>query len=151
MDQPTPSPNAVPEAQPQPTSLPEGLGAQSANESAPAAPEQIPKPNERAAERLPNPEKRVTSQGSVPLPPVQVQPTAVPPAVNGQADEPTAADDMPLIADDVDVIEMEWVNKAKQIIKQTSNDPHAQEKAVEKLQSDYLKKRYGKEIKSSRS
>ncbi len=67
-----------------------------------------------------------------PLPPT---PTPVPPAVTG-----------PATADDVDVIEKEWVDQAEEIIKTKANDPHAEEDAVEDLQVDYLKKRYGKDL-----
>ncbi len=51
------------------------------------------------------------------------------------------------MAADDDVIEREWVDKAKKIVAQTKDDPYTQEKEVSKLQADYLKKRYGKEIK----
>ena len=53
----------------------------------------------------------------------------------------------PAVADDVDVIEKEWVDKAKQIVAQTKDNPHQQEKEVSKLQADYLMKRYGKNVK----
>lgn len=57
----------------------------------------------------------------------------------------------PAIADDVDVIEKEWVDKAKDIVTATKDDPYRQEEEVERLKADYLKKRYGKDIKSSPS
>lgn len=50
-------------------------------------------------------------------------------------------------ADDVDVIEPVWVNSAKKIVKETHGDPHAQEERVSQLQAEYMKKRYGKEIR----
>lgn len=53
----------------------------------------------------------------------------------------------PAIADDVDVIEKEWVDRAKKIVSATREDPHQQEKEVSKLQADYLFKRYGKQVK----
>ena len=53
----------------------------------------------------------------------------------------------PQIADDVDVIEKEWVDKAKEIVSLTNEDPYAQEKQVSKLQADYLMKRYNKHVK----
>lgn len=77
------------------------------------------------------------------VPQSQQQPTAV------QADPPAAQSDDPLIADDVDVIEKEWVDKAKQIVHQTKEDPYLQEKEVSKLQADYLAKRYNKSIKQA--
>ena len=55
----------------------------------------------------------------------------------------------PQIADDVDVIEKEWVDKAKHIVGSTKEDPHEQGKEVSKLQADYLMKRYNKKIKLS--
>lgn len=55
----------------------------------------------------------------------------------------------PLVAADEDLIEKEWVDRAKKIVLQTKDDPYNQEKEVSKLQADYLKKRYGKEIKVS--
>jgi hypothetical protein len=54
-----------------------------------------------------------------------------------------------LIADDVDVIEKEWIDKAKKIVNATREDPHAQEHEVSRLQADYLMKRYNKQIKLS--
>jgi hypothetical protein len=60
-----------------------------------------------------------------------------------------AQDTNPLVASDEDVIEKEWVDKAKKIVAQTKSDPYTQEKEVSKLQADYIKKRYGKEIKLS--
>lgn len=60
----------------------------------------------------------------------------------------SANSDSPAIADDVDVIEKEWVDKAKKIVSATKDDPYNQEKQVSKLQADYLMKRYGKQIKT---
>lgn len=55
-------------------------------------------------------------------------------------------DSNPAIADDVDVIEKEWVDKAKEVIREHQDDPWTEEEAVEDLQIDYLKKRYGKDL-----
>lgn len=54
---------------------------------------------------------------------------------------------MPTIADDTDLIEKEWVTKAKEIVERTKQDPYMQNKEVEKFKADYLKKRYNKDIK----
>lgn len=75
------------------------------------------------------------------LPMPQTPDPAQPSAVQSQLN------DSPLAAADEDVIEKEWVDKAKKIVMQTKSDPYAQEKEVSKLQADYLKKRYGKEVK----
>lgn len=52
----------------------------------------------------------------------------------------------PLVAGDEDVIEKEWVDKAKQILNETKDDPYQRSNRVNQLQKDYLKKRYGKEL-----
>jgi hypothetical protein len=53
----------------------------------------------------------------------------------------------PVIADDADLIEKEWVEKAKEIVEQTKLDPFAQNKELNKMKADYMKKRYNKDIK----
>lgn len=55
----------------------------------------------------------------------------------------------PLVAADEDLIEKEWVDKAKEIIEQTKDDPHARTVKVNELQRDYLQKRYGKVVGAS--
>lgn len=60
---------------------------------------------------------------------------------------PQIADDTPSVAADDDVIEKEWVEKAKKVIAETRHDPFLQEQAVSRLQADYLQKRYGKSVK----
>jgi hypothetical protein len=72
--------------------------------------------------------------------PTPVQPVVVPmPAIQRQDDNPT-------IAADDDLIEKEWVDKAKKIIAETRDNPYLREQEVSKLQADYLRKRYGREI-----
>lgn len=73
-----------------------------------------------------------------------IQPTV---KTQSQIVQSTQKDDNPLVANDDDIIEKEWVNKAKQIVKNTKSDPYTQEREVSKLQADYLKKRYGKDVK----
>lgn len=51
------------------------------------------------------------------------------------------------VAEDKDDIEKEWVNKAKKIVEQTKTDPFLQERAVSRLQADYMKKRFNKDVK----
>lgn len=83
--------------------------------------------------------------------PVSAQPYTPPPlpsidpahaVTTGQVQDDTN----PSAASDDDLIEKEWVEKAKRVVAETRNDPHAQDVAVGKLQADYLKKRYGKVI-----
>lgn len=87
------------------------------------------------------------SQGPPPtaLPPPQpLEPPVTAPAQPQPADDTTTG---PAVADDVDVIEKEWVDKAKTIVNTHKHDPYNQEKEASKLQADYLKKRYGKDVK----
>lgn len=58
----------------------------------------------------------------------------------------TTAHGMPLIADDADLIEKEWVEKAKQIVEHTKHDPYLQNKEINRVKADYLKKRYNKDL-----
>lgn len=83
----------------------------------------------------------------VPAPVTPLPPTPVPVPVTAQP----ATDDSvgPTIAGDDDLIEKEWVDKAKKIIATTQNDPYRREQEVTKLQIDYLRKRYGKELGTS--
>ena len=76
-----------------------------------------------------------TYQGApLPPPPPQPTPTAAP------------ADGNPIAAGDEDVIEKEWVDKAKKIIQETKDDPFERTNRVNELQRDYLKKRYNKDL-----
>lgn len=57
--------------------------------------------------------------------------------------------DNPLIAADEDLIEKEWVDRAKKIVQNTEGNPYRQDEEVSDLQADYLEKRYSKKIGSS--
>jgi len=56
---------------------------------------------------------------------------------------------IPAIADDADLIEKEWVDRAKRIVEHTKHDPYTQNKHMNVMKADYLKKRYNKDIKLS--
>ena len=51
-----------------------------------------------------------------------------------------------LIADDSDVIEKEWVDRAKKIIAATANDPFVEARELSKLKANYMSKRFNKEL-----
>jgi len=74
------------------------------------------------------------------LPPL---PTIAPPA---KSTAPVTDDTNPATASDDDLIEKEWVEKAKNVVANTKHDPYLQGQEVSKLQADYLKKRYGKTV-----
>lgn len=62
----------------------------------------------------------------------------------------TTDDDSPQIADDADLIEKEWVDKAKELVDRTRSDPRQQNIALNKMKADYLKKRFNKVIKTEK-
>lgn len=104
---------------------------------------------ELAGERTPEREQFMQNvdRQSMPAPPPVVPITPMPqvvPAPSTKAAVP--ADDLPVIANDDDLIEKEWVDKAKKIIAETKDDPYKREREVSRLQADYLRKRYGKEL-----
>ncbi|QQS21639.1 hypothetical protein IPM09_03895 [Candidatus Saccharibacteria bacterium] len=72
------------------------------------------------------------------------------PAPVAQQDDTTVTnatdDSIPAVAADDDLIEKEWVDKAKKILAETKDDPHRREAEVSKLQIEYIRKRYGRQI-----
>lgn len=56
---------------------------------------------------------------------------------------------VPDVADDQDLIEKEWVSKAKQIVEKTRNNPYQQSQELTVFKSEYMQKRYNKSIKMS--
>ena len=66
---------------------------------------------------------------------------------SAQTDNIATQNSNPVIADDADLIEKEWVIKAKEIVERTRQDPYTQNKEVEQIKADYMKKRYNKDIK----
>jgi hypothetical protein len=75
-------------------------------------------------------------QAAVPV--LQHAPVAPVPPVSG----------IPQAADDVDLIEKEWVEKAKQIVDSTVGDPYTQAKHLSQMKAEYVKKRYGRDVKT---
>lgn len=55
----------------------------------------------------------------------------------------------PATADDADLIEKEWVLRAKALVAKTKDDPHQQNKELNLYKADYIKKRYNKDVKVS--
>lgn len=89
--------------------------------------------------------KGIDRSGSTPPPPPALPPPPQDSVVHMTAPVP-AKDDNPVIAGDDDLIEKEWVDKAKKIVAETRDDPYRRGMEVSKLQADYLRKRYGREI-----
>ena len=131
---------------PSPSHQPETGPVQSHEQLAPQrAPERAPLPS--GGERT---EAHEQQPAGGPGDPALVSQPAAPPLPQLSQPVPQAQqpqDDNPPTAADVDLIEREWVEKAKKVIAETKHDPHLQEQAVSRLQADYLQKRYGKTVK----
>lgn len=82
----------------------------------------------------------------VAAPPMLPTPVIVTPQDPASDDDASSQGLNPSVAGDDDLIEKEWVDRAKKIIDETRDDPHRREKEVSRLQADYLRKRYGKEL-----
>ena len=98
-------------------------------------------------------EQRSPEVGAVQMEAAQVAMPALPtPVIAAQPVAPApVADDsgVPAVAGDDDLIEKEWVDKAKKIIAETRDDPYRREREISKLQIEYIRKRYGREIGDS--
>lgn len=76
-----------------------------------------------------------------PDPPTSAQTTIISPL------SPTGLS-LPAVADDGDIIEKEWVTKAKKLVESTKSDPYTQTREVNRFKADYMKKRYNRDIKT---
>jgi hypothetical protein len=81
-------------------------------------------------------------------PPVVTKVGAISNNLSTTSPDDTQISNAPLLAHDDDLIEKEWVDKAKKIIEETRDNPYQREKEVGKLQIDYQKKRYGRDLGS---
>lgn len=101
-------------------------------EQAPAAYERAPSAGQAAASlSIPIPEPVVASQQQ---------------SVVGS----TSQGVVQILQDDGDLIEKEWVNKAKAIVARNRDDPYKQSEELTVFKADYLKKRYDKTLKVSK-
>lgn len=123
--------------------LPPPVGEQGASvpglapaEQAPASPEMAPT---QAAPAQPAP---VPQMPALPTMPAQ---TAVPIATDNASQSV-----VPVAIDDTDLIEKEWVTKAKQIVDSNREDPYKQSEEMNLFRADYMQKRYNKTIKVSK-
>ena len=115
-------------------------------ETAPMYPNMAPAPQEM--------QPQAGNQPGAPMPPVvpSMLPTAPAAAQPAPAQVPVSPPAAPpisanLMAEDADLIEKAWVDKAKEIVERTRNDPYLQNREITKMKADYLKKRYNKDIK----
>jgi exosome complex RNA-binding protein Csl4 len=102
----------------------------------------LPEPGSQiAAETVPlNQAPQIVPITTVPLPT-----TAAP--TNPQASAAVSQSSGLPVADDKDVIEPEWVHKARAIVTTTIDDPYKQSEDLTVLKADYMQKRYNKIVK----
>lgn len=104
----------------QPVSLPQGGSQDNPAKNQPSAGDSAP----------------VVQDSGLPIPPTNISETATYKEIP-----------LPEEAEDTDLIEKEWVLRAKQIVDHTREDPHEQQRALSQMKADYMKKRYNKDIK----
>lgn len=117
-------------------------------------PEQNADNQTQKAETASNSSERPQTSQAPPVPasvtPSPILPPIAPPLpIVNVSNAQSLAPDVPELAEDSDLIEQEWVNKAKAIVERTREDPHLQNKEINKFKADYIKKRYNREIKVS--
>ena len=120
----------------------------------PTQPENLPEQGEarqeQVAERAPaRPEKspQAGKQPALPAIPDDI-PAADNPIIAAPTDDKDDAFDPHQAAQDSDHIEQEWVDKAKAVISQTRDDPYNQKNEMSKIKAEYIRKRFGKTIKT---
>jgi len=128
-DLPKPQPLASGAAEAHSQTAPNHAATPEADSSSPAS--VTPSPAGQAADPQ--------QASAVPIPPPSQDATTAPMAVS--------TDD--LTAEDSDLIEKEWVTRAKAIVDRTKNDPHAQNQQMNQVKAEYIKKRYNKDVKVS--
>jgi hypothetical protein len=108
---------------------------------------------ERGQETAPAPQEKVGRQAPPPaLPAIPDDiPAADTPVVAVPADDTSAHPVPDGSAKDADRIEPVWLDKAKDIIAKTHDDPYLQKDQMSKVKADYIAKRFGKQIKTEGS
>jgi hypothetical protein len=78
----------------------------------------------------------------------------VPAHITVQADDVVSAQKPAVVASagaNVDVIEKEWVEKAKSIVAKTKDDPREQAVELTGMKREYIEKRFGKSLPDNRA
>lgn len=127
-------------AQPQPTfEVPKQPGQP---EHAPEqAPEQVPGGELPSPSAPPSTPVVTTDPASLAQP---AQPVIQDKTTTAPSTKPTIGG---LPAEDADLIEKQWVDKAKKIVDKTRDDPYAQNQEISKVKAEYISKRFNKQIK----
>lgn len=124
------------------------------NFEVPAQPGQVESAPNQAPETIANQELPSPSAPPPVNPVVVADPTTIAqPAsdttVTSEPPQQTSQKTSALPAEDSDLIEKEWVEKAKNIVEKTKNDPYLQNSELSKVKADYVATRFNKQIKTS--
>lgn len=101
--------------------------------------EAAPAPQERAGQAAPPP--------ALPAIPDDI-PAADTPVIAAPADDTAVAPPTAHPAQDSDRIEPVWVERTKDIIAKTHDDPYLQKDQMSRVKAEYIAKRFGKQIKT---
>lgn len=99
-----------------------------------------------AVEQMPAPMQAVPAVSN-PAPQTVPFPAQPAPASSSSDVPATTLSAVPAIADDGDLIEKEWVDKAKAIVERNRDDPHTQSEELTVVKAEYLQQRYNKTLK----
>jgi hypothetical protein len=120
------------------------LSAAGVGEADGVSPERIPTAAEFA------PAVAHAAPATTPTVPMPLPPMPAPPVMAQSGVSATTQTTGPTTVDDGDLIEKEWVTKAKQIVERTRDNPYQQSEELTLFKADYMKKRYDKTIKVSK-
>ncbi len=81
-----------------------------------------------------------------PMQPIPVQQNMTGQPMQQVAMQPAPMQAGHLIADDADVIEKEWVERAKKVVMMTKHDPHLESRELSRLKATYMKQRFNKDL-----
>lgn len=99
------------------------------------------------------PAARPETSGNRPMAPAlpavpQDIPAADQPVIAAPPQDVTAPADTGISDANPDHIEHEWVNKVKNVVASTRDDPYMQKDQMSKVKAEYIKKRFNKQIKT---
>ncbi len=124
-------------------------------EKAPETVENLETGSEQAVEQRPAvqesgvgkqaPQPAISTLPSLPQIPTTPAGTTPPVILTKPVGASTASD---LTAQDTDLIEKQWVDRAKAIVAQTQDDPYKQKKEMSRVKAEYVQKRFNKTIKT---
>ena len=98
-----------------------------------------------------SPGKQATPPAAQALPVIPDVPVAAPvaDATDDNALQPVASPKTAKIpAKEGDLIEKQWIEKAKEIVAETKNDPYKQKDEMSRAKADYIQKRFKKNVKT---